>query len=72
MGFFDKFETNNPATNTKAVVNVEWVLKTLDNTIPTYSAGTGLSLSGTTFSINTASSITITGKWNVPTPALPS
>jgi hypothetical protein len=42
------------------------------DTNTTYSASTGLSLSGTAFSINTASSITITGTWNVPTPALPS
>jgi hypothetical protein len=30
MGFLDNFETKNPGADTKAVVNIEWVLKTLD------------------------------------------
>jgi hypothetical protein len=110
MGFFSNYTDKNPTTNTKTTVNVEWVLRKLDeigttsrtsmgfapalpnettttkylrqdgswvvppdtNTNTTYTASTGLSLSGTAFSINTASSITITGTWNVPTPALPS
>jgi hypothetical protein len=42
------------------------------DTNTTYSAGTGLSLSGTVFSINLAADLTFTGKINVPTPALPS
>jgi hypothetical protein len=37
----------------------------------TYSAGTGLSLSGTTFSLDMGASLTFTGTINVPTPALP-
>jgi hypothetical protein len=33
--------------------------------------GTGITLNGTTISINTASNITISGIWNVPTPSMP-
>ena len=42
------------------------------NTNTTYTNGNGITLSGTTFSINTGSSITISGVWNFPTPSLPS
>jgi hypothetical protein len=31
MGFFDFFKANRPAVNTKSAVNVEWVLKALDD-----------------------------------------
>jgi hypothetical protein len=75
MEFYDKFTTDYPDINTESAVNIEWVLKTLDSilsTLPTYSAGTGLSLSDATFSIDLGANLTFTGIINVPTPALPS
>jgi hypothetical protein len=71
MGFLNDYKANNPNENVKRVVNIEWVLKLIDNTNTTYSAGTGLSLSDTTFSINLGANLTFTGIINVPTPTLP-
>jgi hypothetical protein len=60
----------NETTTTKYLrQDGTWVAPPDNNT--TYSAGTGLSLSGTTFSLDMGASLTFTGTINVPTPALP-
>jgi hypothetical protein len=73
MEFYDKFTTDYPDINPESAVNIEWVLKTLDSILsilPTYSAGTGLKLSGDIFSINLAD-MTFISETTVSTPVLP-
>jgi hypothetical protein len=65
MGFFDKFKTNNPTTDTKAAVNIDWILQKLDEIGVTNKASIGFALSLPN-ETTTTKHLRQDGQWQVP------